>query len=96
MARYINAKQLINRFMLKNKDKLRLSTIVNEIEIAEKGLSREVEAVEVVRCKNCKYGDVGTFSMSIHGQENIACYCELDEAVTDIDWYCPRGERKDK
>ena len=54
----------------------------------------KADFVEVVRCKNCKYGDVSTFSKTIDGQEEIACYCDLKEAVTDIDWYCPNGIRK--
>ena len=55
MAKYVNAKQLARRFMSKGKDKMRLSTIINEIEIAEKGLSLEIDAVEVVRCKDCMH-----------------------------------------
>lgn len=47
MAIYVNAKSLAKVFMLKNKDKLRLSTVINEIELAEKGLSRNVDFVEV-------------------------------------------------
>lgn len=74
MGGYVNAKQLAKRFMSKGKDKIRLSTIINEIEIAEKGLSREVDKVDVVRCKNCvMWGnqDHNTNACNLH---NMATY----------------------
>ena len=54
----------------------------------------KADFVEVVRCKDCKYGDVSTISKTKEGQEEIACYCNLKNAVTDVDGYCPSGERK--
>ena len=56
----------------------------------------KADFVEVVRCKKCKYGDVSTISNSKDGQEEIACYCTLKNRVTDLDSYCPSGERKQK
>ena len=53
------------------------------------------DVVEVVRCEKCKHGDVSTFSLSIDGEEEIACYCNLKKKTTDLDGYCPNGERKD-
>lgn len=55
----------------------------------------KADFVEVVRCENCKYGDVSTISKTIDGKENIACYCNLKNVVTDLDNYCPSGERRD-
>ena len=52
------------------------------------------DVAEVVRCEKCKQGDVSTFSLSKDGQEEIACYCNLKNRATDLDYYCPRGERK--
>ena len=54
----------------------------------------KADYVEVVRCEKCKYGDVSVFSKTKEGQEEIACYCNLKNAVTDVDGYCPSGERK--
>ena len=54
----------------------------------------KADFVEVVRCKKCKYGDVSTISNSKDGQEEIACYCTLKNRVTDLDSYCPSGERE--
>lgn len=57
MAIYVNAKSLAKVFMLKNKDKLRLSTVINEIELAEKGLSKDVDFVEVKKGHWIKSGN---------------------------------------
>lgn len=53
------------------------------------------DVVEVVKCGKCKYGDVSIFSRTKDGQEEIACYCNLKNAVTNIDSYCPSGRRSD-
>jgi len=53
------------------------------------------DVVEVVRCQKCKHGDVSIHSLSKDGEEEIACYCNLKNRVTDVDSYCPSGERKD-
>lgn len=52
------------------------------------------EAVEVVRCEKCKHGEVSIHRMSIDGEEEIGCYCELKGKVTDIDGFCSCGERR--
>ena len=52
------------------------------------------DVVEVVRCKECKHGDVSTFSLSKDGEEYIGCYCSLKNAVTNVDYYCASGERR--
>lgn len=94
MAKYVNAKQLARRFMSKNKDKLRLSTIINEIEIAEKGLSLEIDVVEVVRCKDCKYSEIaddGRF------RKKIYCFqpAPIKQIVeTEENRFCSYGKRK--
>ena len=54
----------------------------------------KADFVEVVRCKDCKHGGVAIFSKTIDGEETIGCYCNLKKAVTDVDGYCPSGERK--
>lgn len=48
-----------------------------------------VDAVEVVRCKDCKWGK------EVCG--NIECFVDLN-APTEYhgyDWFCPNGERRD-
>ena len=59
-----------------------------------KFFKNKADFVEVVRCEKCKYGDVSTISKAKDGQEEIACYCNLKNRVTDIDSYCPSGKRK--
>ena len=54
----------------------------------------KADFIEVVRCKNCKYGDVSTHSKSKDGEEVIACLCRLKKRVTDVDSYCPSGRRR--
>lgn len=59
-----------------------------------KHFKNKADFMEVVRCDKCKHGDVSTFSMTKDGQEEVACYCNLKKAVTDVDYYCASGERK--
>ena len=54
----------------------------------------KADFVEVVRCDKCKHGDVSCHEMSKDVEETIACYCNLKNKVTDVDYYCPSGERK--
>lgn len=58
------------------------------------GFKNKADFVEVVRCKKCKYSDVGIAAKSIYGQERKVWYCKLEHRITDADWYCPSGERK--
>lgn len=55
----------------------------------------KADFVEVVRCEKCKHGDVSCHAKTKDGEETIACYCHLKKAVTDVDSYCPSGERRD-
>ena len=93
MARYIDENKIkFNGFTFEDADKevyIRLSDVRQAI-----AQTPTEDVVEVVRCEKCKYGDVSTFSMTKDGQEEIACYCNLKKKVTDVDSYCPSGERK--
>ncbi len=51
--------------------------------------------VEVVRCGKCKHGEVSIMSKSKDGEEEIACYCNAKNKVTDLEYYCACGERRD-
>ena len=86
MNGYINAKQLAQRFMLKGKDKIRLGTIINEIEIAEKGLSRDVKKVDIVRCKNCANWE---------NQNHSTNTCRLHNMATHDTDFCSYGKFAD-
>ena len=55
----------------------------------------KADFVEVVRCQKCKHGEVAVFSKTVDGEERKACYCNIKSKVTDVDWYCPSGERRD-
>ncbi len=105
MEIYVNAKGLIKVFMLKNKEKLRLGTVINEIELAEKGLNRHVDFVEVKHghnktsmhpvdefwCSECGFccADYTETKYDEDGDYTYSCECEFD--------YCPRcGAKMDK
>ncbi len=49
-----------------------------------------VDAVEVVRCKDCKWGREAC--------GNIECHVDLNipSEYHGYDWYCPNGERKEE
>ena len=51
------------------------------------------DVVEVVRCEKCKHGEVSIISKTIDGKERKACYCNLRNGVTNLDYYCANGER---
>ena len=53
------------------------------------------DVVEVVRCGKCKHGEVSIMPKSKDGEEEIACYCNAKNKVTDLEYYCAYGERRD-
>lgn len=55
-----------------------------------------VDAVEVVRCRDCKYGEP---THNAHGEAVIKCeeicwLCRLPRLM-EPDWFCADGERRD-
>lgn len=62
-----------------------------------------VDAVPVIRCKDCKhrpwkvYDDKGKFLGVDAPDEMCPCQCEDNfyNYVPDDDWYCANGERKE-
>ena len=59
-----------------------------------KSFKNKADFVEVVRCSECRFGDVSIISKTKDGEEDLACYCNLKKAVTDVDSFCGCGERK--
>lgn len=52
-----------------------------------------VDAVEVVRCKDCKYGD--TYEMGVPLDGSVRCNLHDDGyEIHDTLWFCADGERK--
>ena len=51
------------------------------------------DAVEVVQCRNCKHWDTDWKTME--GCE-YKHWCNFIDLITDADFYCKHGERKDK
>lgn len=47
-----------------------------------------IDAVEVVRCKNCKHWNTKLTKV-------FMCYCPMEDRWTGDDYYCASGERKD-
>lgn len=87
MPRYIDAVKLSKVYMLKGKDKLRLSTVINELELAPTEDVQEVKHAkfELVQngkgvCSNCHRLD------SIDDLAKYCRYCgaQIDESAPDI------------
>ena len=79
---YIDREALKRVYMGKGKDKLRLATVINELELAP-----AADVVEVVRCKDCKHCD----------PENGHCDHTLSTSLPfsrKPDDYCSYGERR--
>jgi hypothetical protein len=51
----------------------------------------KVDAVEVVRCKNCKHAEIN----ENHPNKPLICYLTRMCGTVKPDWYCWQGERKD-
>lgn len=47
-----------------------------------------IDAVEVVRCKDCKYYDINL-------AYETTCFCTRLELFNEHDWFCADGERRD-
>ena len=94
MARYIDADKLTDKLeelQFNASVMIPLMRIYDVIELVEDQPTADV--VEVVRCKKCKHGEVSIISKTTDGKERIACYCNLKNGVTSLDYYCANGER---
>lgn len=88
MAKYINKQELLQKINMHRSNIFGIPLIIAEIEKAK--------SLELVMCNNCKYGDVSCHDKTKDGEETIACYCNLKNKVTNVDYYCPDGEEKQK
>lgn len=100
MARYIDANELCRRlnecWETNDTDKGRLIQLVIDRVITPIVVGTPTaDVIEVVRCEKCKHGEVSIISRTTDGKERIACYCNLKNGVTDLNSYCPSGERRD-
>ena len=61
------------------------------LEKAIRGIKKmpSIDAVQVVRCKDCKHYKIGTDGL-------YYCYNHDDDILWQDDDYCSRGERKEK
>lgn len=73
----------------------RLLTTPNSIKIAVPKDKIEampiIDAVPVVRCKDCNYYDRSWFDKL---EKNNNHYCPIIDSVTDINFFCAKGERR--
>jgi len=54
-----------------------------------------VDAVEICRCKDCRYGTIDQYSA---GEYVVVCDAPKKRPGTDVyalDWYCPMGQRRE-
>ena len=87
MSRYIDADFILDgiKFILNDSKELVTSSVVRNAMIGLVERAKTVDAVPVVRCKNCK-----------HRFEEID-YCPMiDLHIKDDDWYCADGERREE
>ena len=68
---------------------LPISLTLNDIVQRKIEEAPTVDAVEVVRCKNCKWSTKNTMS------KVVPLFCELEENAVFCDDYCSYGERKE-
>lgn len=87
----------------KDVEPLEIVTYQGESEDFDRGVKFILEKIDalpvadvedVVRCKECKHGEVSIMSKSKDGEEEIACYCNAKNKVTDVEYYCACGERR--
>ena len=82
LIEYIKSEELARR-VIRSKDSIRdiLIEVINE--------QPTVDAVEVVRCENCK------FCISEIYKDPTLGYCEICDRVTDNDDFCSTGIKMD-
>ncbi len=85
MSRYVKTDQLIRDLtgMKDWYDAISLDGIIRALE------ERAVDAVEVIRCKDCQHSTVMGFKLYCGGRFSFAAYA----VVTDDD-FCSKAERK--
>lgn len=55
-----------------------------------------IDAVQVVRCKDCKYSYTMITARSKDGQERWTRFCDKHQTLfPKDDWFCADGERKE-
>lgn len=98
MMALINRDELIEYMMpyLHNEDELQPADVIADIRVQP-----VIDAVEVVRCKDCKLR--GDYNCPMYWEELVEIE---DDGYRDIDWYehdnteddgfCDRGERKEQ
>ena len=92
MSDYIKRDVLVQAFMDELLDEMPFSL---KRELAEKMVDNipKVDAVEVVRCKDCKYRY--EYATNITGDIKHYYICDFLDAENKDDDYCSYGERKD-
>ena len=65
----------------------------DELQLCDQ-FKNKADFVEVVRCKNCIHGEVSIIARTKDGKETWGCYCNAKKVVTDVDSYCPMGEKR--
>lgn len=93
MSRYIDADMLLRILETDeeyNKDNpQRVDGIIDAVQ--EIIAMPTADAVEVVRCKDCKHGELG-----INPNDNTECvYCDTLDEVWEVDDFCVMGERRE-
>lgn len=78
---------------------VRLKKIVDDVlEYYKKTISETptVDAVPVVRCKDCAHVNIEVRDYAMYLPKQCELYCELDELPVKPDDFCSYGERKEE
>ena len=82
MSRYIDA------------DALKTKNVYSEerhekvVPVAEIDWMPTVDAVPVVKCKDCKHGEL------VNSRQNVWCKKHIPFGICTLDWFCADGERR--
>lgn len=71
----------------------RACDIGDAIDLLDEYISPMIDAVQVVRCKECRYGQYCTDEKTIY--QCFKCNSNEFGAFHEQDWYCADGERED-
>lgn len=87
MARLINADELETEFLCRLVDSIYTIPTTNVIKFIENAPT--IDAVQIVRCKDCKHGH------ECYGVGMYSIVCEFSNYMNSPNGFCHEGKRKD-
>lgn len=91
MADLIDRRKLLEE--ITSEQNLRADSLMSEWYADMVKRQPKVDAVEVVRCKNCKYGIVEPVYDLIGLAQGDLVHCKNTHCICELNWFCADGER---